>query len=62
MVADALIPYVARSSATMGLTLYEKQLFIFYEERFQQSVPYHQSSQKTLLATSPVGLVTVQAL
>ena len=39
MAADALAPYVARSSATMVFTLWDKQVLVFHGERFQLTVP-----------------------
>ena len=39
MVADALVPYVTKSSATMALNMYEKQFVVFHKEGFPLPVP-----------------------
>ena len=38
MAADALAPCVARASASMVLTMQDKQLLVFHKERFQRPV------------------------
>ena len=40
MVADALAPYVARTSATMILIMYNMQVLVLLEEEFQLPVSY----------------------
>ena len=40
MVADALAPCVARTSAAMILIIYNRQFLVLPEEEFQLLVPY----------------------
>ena len=40
MVADALAPYVARTSAAMILIMYNRQVIVLLEEEFQLPVSY----------------------
>ena len=39
MAADALVPYIARSSGTTGLTVQDKEVLVFHKG-FQQPVPF----------------------
>ena len=41
MAADALAPRVAKSSATIVLTMQDKQAPVFHREGFQLPVPSH---------------------
>ena len=40
MAADALAPYVARTSAAMILIMLNRQVFVLLEEEFQLPVSY----------------------
>ena len=46
MAADALAPYVARTSAAMILTLQNRQVLVLFEEGFQLP-PSHQCGKMT---------------
>ena len=41
MAADALAPYVARTSSSMILTMSNRQVLVWFEEGFQLPVSYH---------------------
>ena len=40
MVADAWAPCIARASTAMVLIVHYEQVFVFYEEGFQLTVPF----------------------